>query len=593
MPIKKKCRQYSLDYLSFGFVESRPDKRLPLCLICNKSFSNEAMKPSRLIEHLNSKHPDKKDKSLEYFKDLRDKLNNQFTIPKLLKIANNKAEDGLIASYRIAEIIAKTGKPHNIGEKLIIPVLKEVICTMMHQDATEILKSLPLSDTSVQRRIDEMASDVEQQLLVKLRYKKLSLQLDESTLPDNSSLLMAYVRYFDDNRGLQEELLFAQNLITDTKGKTTFNVLKTFFDKHNIPLKNIIACATDGAPAMVGQYQGFIAYLKTEVPGILAIHCMIHRQHLVAKHLSQKLHESLKVVITSVNRIKSHAKNDRLFRKLCQENDEQHLKLLLHTEVRWLSKGYFLTRFANLFDSIIQFFDEQGDFPICEDLKRVKKDSFYLAGLYRKLNEINLQLQGQSKTLIDCKNIISAFIDKLNLFRQNILRGELCMFPELETLKDNLHSEDLEYYGEHLKLLNKDMTTRFHDVLSMQVETWMIDPFIGSINEVHTEYQEELLELKHDEVSRAYFSLGGYVKMWERTEMSTLYPILWSKMQILMLAFPSTYLVEFGFSIVVNLVTKQRNRLNVIERGDLRLALTNIKPDIHKIASKHQAQGSH
>ena len=34
-----KCRQYSEEYLKFGFCESILNKTKPYCLICNKEFS--------------------------------------------------------------------------------------------------------------------------------------------------------------------------------------------------------------------------------------------------------------------------------------------------------------------------------------------------------------------------------------------------------------------------------------------------------------------------------------------------------------------------------------------------------------------------
>jgi hypothetical protein len=85
MPPKRKCRQYSQDYLSFGFIESPNDNRLPFCLICKHTFSNEAMKPSRLRDHLQTMHPDKKDKSVEFFKHLLNQFNTRPTIPVFLK----------------------------------------------------------------------------------------------------------------------------------------------------------------------------------------------------------------------------------------------------------------------------------------------------------------------------------------------------------------------------------------------------------------------------------------------------------------------------------------------------------------------------
>ncbi|KAF2897702.1 hypothetical protein ILUMI_08477 [Ignelater luminosus] len=88
---------------------------------------------------------------------------------------------------------------------------------------------------------------------------------------------------------IHEELLFARIFTTDTKSKSIFNVLKDYFMEKAIPLSNIISVATDGAPAMFGRYRGFISHLKQNVSVVLAIHCVIHRQHLVAKNLNNKL----------------------------------------------------------------------------------------------------------------------------------------------------------------------------------------------------------------------------------------------------------------------------------------------------------------
>ncbi|CAH1981595.1 unnamed protein product [Acanthoscelides obtectus] len=118
-----------------------------------------------------------------------------------------------------------------------------------------------------------MSSDIESFLCNYLQTTHFSIQLDESTLPDNAALLLAYVRFIM-NQEIYEELLFARTLITDTKGESVFHVLKDYFIEKAIPLSNIISVAADGAPAMVGRYRGFISYLKQNVSGVLAIHCV-------------------------------------------------------------------------------------------------------------------------------------------------------------------------------------------------------------------------------------------------------------------------------------------------------------------------------
>ena len=78
----------------------------------------------------------------------------------------------------------------------------------------------------------------------------------------------------------------------------------------------------------------------------MAIHCITHRQHLAAKSLNNDMEEALKVAISAINFVKASALHDCLFQKLCEGED--HQTLLLHTEVRWLSKGNSLVRLAEL-----------------------------------------------------------------------------------------------------------------------------------------------------------------------------------------------------------------------------------------------------
>jgi hypothetical protein len=210
----------------------------------------------------------------------------------------------------------------------------------------------------------------------------------------------------------------------------------TILKKKVIPLDNIVSVATDGALVMVGRYRGLISYLKKAVPNVVAVHCVIHRQHLVAKNLSDRLHCSLQYVITAVNKIRSSALNNRLFRKLCDENDEDFNRLLLHTEVCWLSKGTCLKRFYDIFYSVITFFENKDD-PLRENLLKFKNDIAYLTELYYKFNETNLQLQGGDLNLIKAKATISALVSNLALYKQNLGRRQFYQFPNLSSVETN------------------------------------------------------------------------------------------------------------------------------------------------------------
>ena len=117
--------------------------------------------------------------------------------------------------------------------------------------------------------------------------------------------------------------------------------------------------ATDGAPSIVGKHNELNKYFKDINTQLFTIHCVIHRQHLVAKKLSLRLHNSLNLVIKAVNKIKRHGLQTRLFKELCNINEEDFNTLIMHTEVRLLSRGNCSERFLTVFDSAIDFFFQQ------------------------------------------------------------------------------------------------------------------------------------------------------------------------------------------------------------------------------------------
>ena len=44
-----------------------------------------------------------------------------------------------------------------------------------------------------------------------------------------------------------QESLFAKELETNTRGASIFTAVEQFFKEHDIPIKSVIACATNGA----------------------------------------------------------------------------------------------------------------------------------------------------------------------------------------------------------------------------------------------------------------------------------------------------------------------------------------------------------
>ena len=62
-----------------------------------------------------------------------------------------------------------------------------------------------------------------------------------------------------------------------------FLKLRNLGDENQMSFGNLVSCATDGAPSMLGKQNGFMAHMKELCPSILSVHCVVHRHHLAAK----------------------------------------------------------------------------------------------------------------------------------------------------------------------------------------------------------------------------------------------------------------------------------------------------------------------
>ena len=93
---------------------------------------------------------------------------------------------------------------------------------------------------------------------------------------------------------------------------------------------------------MAGRFSAVSARVKAVTTNCVLKQCIIHREALAVKPLSSdkqrktELESVLDIVVKTVNYIK--CKSARVLRKLFEEMDSDNVTLLLHTEVRWLSR---------------------------------------------------------------------------------------------------------------------------------------------------------------------------------------------------------------------------------------------------------------
>ncbi|KAK2719233.1 hypothetical protein QYM36_004904, partial [Artemia franciscana] len=218
--------------------------------------------------------------------------------------------------------------------------------------------------------------------------------------------------------------------------------------------------------------------------------------------MSACLHDALTVVIKVVNHSKSNSLRDHLFREFCKQNGEKFGRIVLHTEVRWLSKGNCLKRFIALWDSIVSFL---ADTQLGAKLLANKCDVFYLSDIFEKFNSLKKQLQENNSDLISSKSAIATFLRKLQLYKNNITRRAFEQFPCLACANSNLQDEDLALYCEYLENIHEDVQTRVGDLLGMDIPIWVSIPYEVNVAKIDISLHEPLNEIQSDELMHAKF----------------------------------------------------------------------------------------
>ncbi|CAK9816137.1 SCAN domain-containing protein 3 [Anthophora plagiata] len=215
----------------------------------------------------------------------------------------------------------------------------------------------------------------------------------------------------------------------------------------------------------------------------------------------------------------------------------------------------------------------------------------YLADIFEKLNILDKQLQGTNKTLVDAKAKIFGFNTHIELCQEHINNKNFEQFHWLQ--KCEVTDTSLLVIVNHLNILSADLKERFSDLKQIDFPTWMMQPMLVDLSDIsNMQYQEELAELQNDEsVKTSFNKKGAMAWLCEETEIK--YPNSNKCARKLLRPFPSSFLAECGFSAVNDLLVKKRNRLDITQRGDLRLKLTKLEPNIKSLCSKHQAQGCH
>ncbi|GBM26989.1 Zinc finger BED domain-containing protein 5 [Araneus ventricosus] len=288
---------------------------------------------------------------------------------------------------------------------------------------------------------------------------------------------------------------------------------------------------------------GAIAKIRGKAKGCSSVHCTLHQHALAMKKMPPFKNEVLSETVKIINFIKSRLKNNRLFKILCDDMESLHTSLLLHPEIRWLSRG-------------------------------------------------------KAVTVFDATDKVEGFKKKLKYWVDYIKNGSLDCFPLTkgfgEELKSDIPADILNEFEVHLLRLIDDFNSYFSKRLheNSKENVWVVEP--NSISKkpssLTSQEYECLLDLTSDTVLTSKFKTEKSISDFWCT-LKDEFKVLSDKANLILLPFATTYSVETGFSAYTATKTKYRSLLNAEQ--DIQLQLSKIQPDIISLCKSKQPHPSH
>ncbi|KAG2455696.1 GT2D2 protein, partial [Polypterus senegalus] len=286
--------------------------------------------------------------------------------------------------------------------------------------------------------------------------------------------------------------------------------------------------------------------------------------------------------------------------------------LLLHSDVRWLSKGRVLERFWNLREDVAAFLRSLNTKKAAEFLTFIQDSDkvallAFLVDIMGHLNTLNLSLQGADKTELQEK--CCAFETKPSIFIDDVEGGKMLHFPNLKSCMTADQQASFQLISTFLHHLKVEFDERFKDFRKLKTAFLLVaDPFIfqpdgewtsvaASIfpNSNLSLLQMEAADLQVSHVLKAKLNEVSVTIFWSKFVPDSQYPAA-KKLAISVLTmFASTYFCECAFSTMNAIKTKHRSVIaDQNLRNAMRIALTGYSPNYAAIMkSKEHFHTSH
>ncbi|XP_057858696.1 uncharacterized protein LOC131067628 [Cryptomeria japonica] len=283
-----------------------------------------------------------------------DEINKETTIASMLANIDDINKERVITTMKLAYWLVQEDIPLSKYESLCCLAMSLQAPNMPKNKDYRSYTNQPAANaflSAVSRYIEEV------QTARMLDSPFFSLMLDESTGRRPEKHLGVYVTYLD-KQGLGPPITQFLKLINvcDGRGRTLYDAINALKEAKGLPNKKLIAVSTYSASSMAGGENEFVTLLKNDVPNLVCVNCIAHRESMAASDAAKRIPELL-FVEKLANNVYSWVQNStKRNGELIALQELMQLETLQSLQIHgagWLSRGQVIERLIALMPSIL------------------------------------------------------------------------------------------------------------------------------------------------------------------------------------------------------------------------------------------------
>ena len=254
-----------------------------------------------------------------------------------------------------------------------------------------------------------------------------SLMLDESTDNGLELHLIVYVTYLQcGGCGPKQTEYMGLLKIPNGKGRTIYEHVKHLLGDRCLNMNKLIGLATDGASSMIGSEIGTVTLMKNDIPNLVGVHCIAHREALVISDVSKDIPELI-LVEKIANKVYAWANNStkrthEILELLEQMQLDAHRPLQIHN-IRWLSRGQVMERLVSIMPAILTIWKKENlnEWYNKACIYSVQFCFCMMADVLHLMNILSLKLQKEN---LDVTSIGAEIDITISNLRRSFLRND-------------------------------------------------------------------------------------------------------------------------------------------------------------------------